>query len=93
MPPDPLGGRLERLGNQPQVMDAPLPAAGDEPGGLQDAQMPGYGGKRDGERVRDLTDGSVRPGEPREDRAPRGIGKRREGGVEGGGLINHNVNY
>jgi len=46
---DPVGGFLHAARFQPEVVEAAIAPAGDEPDLFEDAQMPGDGGKGNGE--------------------------------------------
>jgi hypothetical protein len=53
---DPAGGGVERGGVEPAVVDAPLAPPLEQPGVLQDLQVPGDRGQRNVERRRELRD-------------------------------------
>ena len=75
-------------------MDAAVDFTLEETGGLEDAEMLGDGGEREGERLGELGDGGFALGQAGEDGAAGGIGECGEGGVERcGGIVNHMVYY
>ena len=78
---DPVGGGPERSGLQPAVVDASLAPPLEQPGVLEDFQVPGDRGQRHIEGRRELRDGELFEGEPGEDCAPDGIGESGEGAV------------
>ena len=77
-------------------MDAAVDFTPEQAGGFEDAQVLGDGRERDVEGSREFGDGSFAVGQPRENSAPCGIGKRPErrierGVVAGDGIVNHMV--
>ena len=77
-------------------MDAAVDFAVEQSRGFEDAQVLGNGGQRDVEGSGKFGDGSFAAGQPRENGAPCGIGKRPERGIEraivaGSGIFNHMV--
>jgi hypothetical protein len=68
---------------------APLrfPPARDQTRALEHLQVPRNRGQTDRERLGDLVDGGLALGQVREDRAPRGVGKRGERAGEVVGLL------
>src|SRR5438552_18244187 len=90
---EPLGGVGERLRHEPPWPPLCVPAAPYEAGALEDLQVLRDRGLADGERLRQLRDRRLPRGEPRQDRAPRGIGERGERRVEAPLVNNHMVIY
>lgn len=90
---EPIVGLLHRLGAQGAGDDAAALLAGDEAGVGQDVEMFHHRRQRHGERLGELAHRDAFAfAELREQRAPRGVGKGREGAVEGGGrIVNHMV--
>lgn len=89
----PFRGPPEGLGGQTTEMDAPVPRARKEPGALEHPQVLGHA--REGHRKRsgELGHRGIAATEPRQDRSPRRVGKRREGRIQDrGGTVNHSVN-
>ena len=86
------------LGERSRLQTAqPYPAIlsrADEAGPRQDLDVLQDGRQRHGEWLRELTDGGLRLGEPRQDGSPRRVGQGREGRVERRGMliVNHPVN-
>jgi hypothetical protein len=79
---------------QPAQHGAPALRAAQQPGGFQHREVLHHARQRDRERLREFGDGALAPGEPREQRAPRAVGKRREGAVERLlRILNHTVKY
>jgi hypothetical protein len=77
-------------------VDAAVDFTPEQARGFEDAQMLGDGGERDVEGSGKFGDGSFAAGQPLENSAPCGIGKRPErrierGVVAGGGIVNHMV--
>jgi hypothetical protein len=77
-------------------VDAAVDFAVEQAGGFKDAQVLGDRGQRDVEGRGKFGDGSFAAGQPREDGAPRGIGKGPERRIErsvvaGDRIVNHMV--
>src|SRR5438445_445911 len=91
---DPGDGLLERRRLEAAAALASLSLAGDEPGALEDSQVPRDRRQGDLERPRELSHRGLTRGEPGQDRPARRIGQGRESRIEGGGrMLNHAVNY
>ena len=76
------------------MVNAPVPAPREQAGILEYREVLRDGGQRHGEGPRELADRGVRRlRQAREDRPPRRIGEGGERRVEGGGTVNHMVNY
>jgi hypothetical protein len=91
---DPAGGVLHRAraSDEPAAAHPAVLRMRDEARPLEDAEMLVDAGERDPERTREFGNGGVVPREPGENRAARGVGECREGGVEPPVLIlNHMV--
>jgi len=88
------GRRLpHRRGDEGSTTDATLLLDAREPRALEHADVLGYRGEAHVEPRRELADRPVTGGEASENRAPRRIGERAEGGVESRLLVNHMVYY
>jgi hypothetical protein len=88
------GRRLpHRRGDERGAADATLLPNASQPRALEHAHMLGHRGEAHLEPRRELADGPVAGGEPSENRAPSGIGERRERSIEGRMLVNHVVYY
>jgi hypothetical protein len=73
-------------------VDAAVDLALEEARGFEHAQMLGYGGKGNIERLSQLADRGFPVREACEDGAARGIGECAEGGIERrAGIVNHTV--
>ena len=77
-------------------MDAAVDFSPQQAGGFEDAQVLGDGRERDVEGSGEFGDGSFAAGQPRENGAPCGIGKRPERRIDrsvvaGHGIVNHMV--
>jgi hypothetical protein len=77
-------------------VDAAVDFAPEQARGFEDAQVLGDGRERDVEGRGKFGDGSFAAGQPSENGAPCGIGKRPKGGIEGSvgggrGIVNHMV--
>jgi hypothetical protein len=77
-------------------VDAAVDFTPEQAGGFEDAQVLRDGRERDVEGSGKFGDGSFAAGQPRENGAPRGIGKRPERRIErsvvaGDGIVNHTV--
>ncbi len=77
-------------------MDAAVDFTPEQAGGFEDAQVLGDGRERDVEGSGKFADGSFAAGQPRENGAACGVGKRPErrierGVVANGGIVNHMV--
>ena len=77
-------------------MDAAVDFTPEQAGGFEDAQVLGDRGERDVEGSGEFGDGSFAAGQPRENGAACGVGKRSEGRIEwrvvvGGRIVNHMV--
>jgi hypothetical protein len=74
------------------VVDSAIDGAGQQAGGVEDAQMFGNGGQRDVERFGELRDGGFTAGQASQDGAAGGVGEGAEGAVESGRrIVNHMV--
>jgi hypothetical protein len=96
IPLNPGGGVLHGFGSKTAAVDAAVDFAVEQSRGFEDAQVLGNGGQRDVEGSGKFGDGSFAAGQPRENGAPCGIGKRPERGIEraivaGSGIFNHMV--
>ena len=89
---DPLRGGIHWSGIEPAVVDPTLFAPGEEPRLFQNLQVLRDRGKRDVEGPGELGDAELTRCESRQDRAPRRVGERSEGPVEGPRIVNHLVN-
>src|SRR5262245_43952581 len=78
----PVGGVLERTGFELARSPLRLAPARDQTGALQHLEVLGNGGKAHGKGLGQLYDRGRALGEARQDCAPGGIGKGREGGTE-----------
>jgi hypothetical protein len=89
----PIHRLLHRAGGQPARHRASDLLACDQAGIIKHIEMLDDRGKRDRKRLRQLADReALAIAEPRQQRAPRRIGKRSEGAVQGFVLIlNHTV--
>jgi hypothetical protein len=81
---DPVGGRAERFGVEAAVVDAALAAPLEEPGVLENFQVPGNRGQRNVERPRELGDVGFPEREAGEDGAASRIRQGRKRSVERG---------
>jgi hypothetical protein len=93
---NPGGGVLHRSWSKAAAVDAAVDFAVEQAGGFKDAQVLGDRGQRDVEGRGKFGDGSFAAGQPREDGAPRGIGKGPERRIErsvvaGDRIVNHMV--
>jgi hypothetical protein len=82
IPFDPPRGAAQRIGREAAPPHAPVAADRGEPRALEHAQVLGHGGQRHRERVREIADGGIAGGEPRQNRAPRRIRQRGKRPVE-----------
>jgi hypothetical protein len=92
---EPVHRLLHRLRGQPTADGAAGLLAVDQPGLGQHVEVLHDRRKRHRERARELADRHIRLGaEPRQQRAPRRVGKGREGAVERvWSIFNHLVKY
>ena len=93
---DPGCGVLHRSGSKAAAVDAAVDFTPEQSCGLEDTQVLGDGRERDIEGSGKFGDGGFATGQPRENGAPRGIGKRPERRIErsvvaGDGIVNHTV--
>jgi hypothetical protein len=63
MPLDPVGGFAQRCGHEPALADAPHLAGHDDPGALEDPEVPEKAGQRHRMAAREVTDRGLAPGE------------------------------
>ena len=91
---DPVGGVAERFRDKAQTVFAALPAALQQAGLLQDADVLRDGGQRHGERGGDRRDRRVSIRDPGEDGPPRGVGQGEKHSIQRlGVMLNHLVEY
>ncbi len=84
----------ERLGREPDAMDAAVHPPPQQPRRLEHAQVAGDGRRRQAEGFRQLSDGGAVARQAREDLPASGMGERREHRVEiRVSMVNHVVNY
>ena len=79
----PVEGVLHGTGREARMANPTAPLHVGESGPGQHADMLGDGWKRHGEALGEFADAALTREEASEDRAPRRVGERREGGVEG----------
>ena len=82
---EPILGRTESVGVEVHHTAASAALAADERGALEDVEVLGYGGERDGVRLGDLADGFFAACDVAQDGAAGGVGQGVEDGVECGG--------
>src|SRR3990172_915993 len=70
----PIGHVAEGLGLEPAGSPLGIAAPGDQPGPLEHLEVLRDGGETHRERLRQLGDRGLAPGEARQNRAPRGVG-------------------
>jgi hypothetical protein len=88
----PFGRILHGFGDEAATVDSSLLTPRDQLGSFEYAQVLRDGRERDVVGRRQIADGGFSLRQPRQDAAPGGIGKRREGGVQVGlDILNHMV--
>src|SRR6185437_15475840 len=90
---DPLGGGAHGTGVELAAVHPTVARAANEPGVLEDAQVLRDCRTRDLEWCREVANGCLARGEPRENRAARGIGECGEGSIQPCASGNHKVTY
>ena len=92
---DPVGGRAHGPGHEPAVVHAALAPPCEQARALEHPEVPRDRRRGHGERPRELADRCVRRlHQSRQDRPPRRVGERVEGGVGAAArIVNHMVNY
>jgi len=88
---DPRVGLPHRARDQLTPTDATVAPAHDQPGPLEDLEVFGDGRQGHAKRPGQGAHRGLAAGQPAEHRAPRGIGKGGEGGIERGLIFNHMV--
>jgi hypothetical protein len=88
---DPGSGLLERFRLQPATPLAPFLPRLHDSRSFQRGDVLQERGQGHGERTGEGRDGLLSERKPRQDGPPRGVGQGREGGVQGGIIVNHAV--
>jgi hypothetical protein len=91
IPLDPARGFAHRCRDERRSPHAPLTPDACEAGALEDADVLRRRRKRHVEAGRQLTNGLLTGGEPRQDLAPHRVRERGEGRIEPGLMVNHVV--
>jgi hypothetical protein len=72
----------QRIGVEAAPPHAPVAANRGQPRALEHAQVLGHGGQRHRERLREIADRGIAPGEPRQNRPSRRVRQRGKGQIE-----------